>query len=154
MNCFLKPKKKFHINKTNRVIDKIIIHCSATMPKMDIGVKEIRKWHKARGWNDIGYHFVIRRNGELEIGRDINLTGAHVKGHNVGSIGICMVGGVNEYNDAEDNFTVAQWDTARQLLTYFQIDYPYATIHGHNEYANKACPSFDVQKELNQGRLT
>ena len=151
--CLFKPKKKFHIKKTNRPIDLIILHCSATMPHMDIGVKEVRKWHKARGWSDIGYHFVIRRDGELEIGRDLDKAGAHTKGYNARSIGICMVGGVDEYNDAQDNFTVAQWDTARQLLTYLEIDYPHVTIAGHNEYANKACPSFDVQKELNQGRL-
>ena len=152
--CLFRPKKKFYIKKTQRPIDLIIIHCSATMPHMDIGVKEIRKWHKKKGWLDIGYHFVIRRNGELEIGRDIDKAGAHTKGYNARSIGICMVGGSDEYNDGDDNFTVAQWDMIRQLISYFKADYPYATIHGHNEYANKACPSFDVQKELNGGRLT
>ena len=138
---------------TKRTITKIILHCAATMPSMDIGVKEITKWHKARGFRTIGYHDVIRRNGTLEYGRDLNKIGAHVRGHNVGSIGICMAGGVDKFNDPEDNFTEAQWKTLRLLLEYYDTQFPKATIHGHNEFANKACPSFDVQKELKNGRL-
>ena len=136
-----------------RPIDRLFIHCSATTPKMDIGVKEIRKWHTNRGFTDIGYHFVIRRDGIIEDGRDIDKVGAHVAGYNTGSIGICMVGGVDAAMKAEDNFTVEQWRSIRNLLRILKADYPKATIHGHNEFANKACPSFDVQKELKDGRL-
>lgn len=141
------------MKKTSRPIDKIIIHCSATPPKMDIGVDEIRKWHKDKGWSDIGYHYVIRRNGVFQDGRDIDIVGAHVRGHNTGSIGICMIGGVDEHNDAEDNFTNEQWQELRTTLRILKANYPRATIHGHNEFAPKACPSFDVQAELRNGRL-
>ena len=138
---------------TMRPIDRLFIHCSATTPKMDIGVKEIRNWHTNRRFTDIGYHFVIRRDGTIEDGRDIDKVGAHVAGYNTGSIGICMVGGVDAAMKAEDNFTVEQWRSIRNLLRILKADYPKATIHGHNEFANKACPSFDVQKELKEGRL-
>lgn len=141
------------MKKTNRPINKIFIHCSATPPKMDIGADEIRKWHKKRGWSDIGYHYVIRRNGAFELGRDIDLIGAHVKGHNTGSIGVCMVGGVDDNNAAQDNFTGEQWSELITALKVLKKHYPQATIHGHNEFAAKACPSFDVQKELTNGRL-
>jgi N-acetylmuramoyl-L-alanine amidase len=138
-----------------RKIDKIIIHCSATPPSMDIDAKEIDRWHRNKGWSQIGYHFVIKRDGEIQDGRPLELIGAHVKGYNTGSIGICLVGGVEEGNvsHAQDNFTDKQWRSLRNLLKICKADYKKATIHGHNEYANKACPSFDVQYELREGRL-
>lgn len=118
---------------------------------MDVGVKEIRDWHvNGNGWKDIGYHFVIRRNGKTEKGRPLEQVGAHVAGHNAGSIGICLVGGVNQddYTKAENNFTQAQWKELVRLLRMLTALYP-SSIHGHNEYdKGKACPSFDVQKWL------
>lgn len=139
-----------------RKIDKIIIHCSATPPSMDINSKEIDRWHKQRGFNQIGYHLVIKRDGEIEDGRPLELTGAHVKGYNTGSIGICLIGGVEEGNisQAQDNFTPEQWRSLRNLLKICKADYKKATIHGHNEFdAGKECPSFDVGYELREGRL-
>lgn len=136
-----------------RKIDKIIIHCSATPPNMDIGAATIDQWHKERGFNQIGYHFVIKRDGEIEDGRPLELVGAHVKGYNTGSIGICLIGGVDKTMTAEDNFTDSQWRSLRNLLKICKADYKKATIHGHNEYAAKACPSFNVQYELREGRL-
>lgn len=135
--------------KTTRPIDKLIIHCSATKPSMDIGAKEIRKWHtdkppNGNGWSDIGYHYVIRRDGTVEPGRPLALVGAHVAGHNTGSHGICLVGGI-----PEANFTKEQWDQLARVVRAFKAQYPKATVHGHNEFdAGKACPSFDVQKWL------
>ncbi|CAK1795587.1 N-acetylmuramoyl-L-alanine amidase [Vibrio crassostreae] len=85
----------------------ITVHCSATPPQQDVDVTEIRRWHKKRGWRDVGYHFVIRRNGDVELGRPLSQTGAHVKGHNKGNIGVCMVGGCNAELQPEDNFTLA-----------------------------------------------
>src|SRR5690606_114532 len=82
-------------NNSNRFINLLVIHCAATTPLMDIGAKEIDVWHKQRGWSKIGYHFVIRRNGVIEKGRDISEVGAHVEGYNKNSIGICMVGGID-----------------------------------------------------------
>jgi N-acetylmuramoyl-L-alanine amidase len=146
-----------------RKINKVIIHCSATKPSMDIDAEVIRGWHLKRGWKDIGYHFVIKRDGEIEDGRDLDgdgdifeEIGAHTVGYNKNSIGICLVGGVSEknVNIAEDNFTDMQWRSLRNLLKIIKADYKKATIHGHNEFANKACPSFDVQDELTNGRLS
>mgnify|MGYP001441377098 CR=1 FL=1 len=86
--------------------DYIVVHCSATKPSMDIGSEKIRDWHvNERGWRDIGYHKVIRRNGEIEDGRDIRDSGAHAAGYNSKSVGVCMVGGMAEDNSAENNFT-------------------------------------------------
>lgn len=133
-----------------RKIKGIIIHCSATKPSMDIGVDEIKDWHtNGNGWSDIGYHYVITRDGSLEHGRDIKIDGAHCKGHNKNTIGICMVGGVNDKGTPTDNFTPNQWYALDELVTnlvfrnYVDVD---CYIKGHNEFSNKACPSFDVQK--------
>ena len=124
----------------------IVIHCSATPPNMDIGAEEIDRWHKDRGWSGIGYHDVIRRNGALELGRDENAVGAHVKGHNKHSVGICLVGGVDDNKKPEDNFTQEQYNTLRRCLRYYKALFPGAMILGHNELdSGKACPSFAVQ---------
>ena len=115
---------------------------------MDVGAKEIREWHvKGNGWSDIGYHGVIRRNGTLESGRPMDQPGAHTSGHNADSIGICLVGGVKEDGKTpEANFTSEQWATLARVIKELIQKYPGATVHGHNEFAQKACPSFDVRK--------
>jgi len=137
-----------------RKIKGIIIHCSATKPSMDIGVDEITDWHvKGNGWSDIGYHYVIRRDGSLEIGRDIEKDGAHCKGHNKNTIGICLVGGVNDKGTPQDNFTPNQWYTLEHILENLVFkDYVEGScyIKGHNEFSSKACPSFDVQEWLDK----
>ena len=129
-----------------RAIRKIIIHCSATRPAMDIGVKEIRLWHvKDNGWSDIGYHGVIRRDGTLESGRPMDQIGAHTAGHNSDSIGICLVGGLaDDGKTPERNFTGPQWSTLKRVVVDLVKKHPGATVHGHNEFAAKACPCFDV----------
>lgn len=132
-----------------REIRKIIIHCSATRPDMDIGADDIRRWHKNRGWSDIGYHDVIRRNGGIEEGRPLSRIGAHCKGHNKDSIGVCMVGGVDDQLAPENNFTDSQWKSLQRLIAAYAVQFPKATVHGHNEFSTKACPSFDVQEWLN-----
>ena len=110
----------------------IVVHCSATKPSMDVGLKQIKDWHvNERGWRDVGYHYIIRRNGEVELGRNANDTGAHASGYNSKSIGLCMVGGMAEDNSTENNFTDKQWT---------------AHVIGHNEISKKDCPSFDVQQ--------
>jgi hypothetical protein len=123
--------------------DLIVIHCSATRPDMDIGRKEIDDWHKARGWNGIGYHDVIRRDGTQEEGRPYDVVGAHVQDLNSHSVGICMVGGVAAGGTPEDNFTEAQYKTLKGILGFYRALYPDAQIRGHNAFAKKACPSFD-----------
>ena len=124
----------------------IIIHCSATPSTLDIGKEEIDKWHRQRGWFGIGYHFVIRRNGTVEVGRPVMDVGAHAQGYNAVSVGVCLVGGVDSSMKPENNFTHQQWEALTRLLKDLKKRFPEAKIIGHNEVANKACPSFDVQK--------
>ena len=130
-----------------RDINKIIIHCSATREGQDISAATIDEWHKDRGWSGIGYHYVIGLNGLIEYGRDINKTGAHVKGYNKGSIGICYIGGCDSNMNPKDTRTPEQIATLLEFLRILKKLHPNATIHGHNEFSPKACPSFDVQKE-------
>lgn len=131
-----------------RKIDKIIIHCSATPEGRDISVETIRDWHLKRGWSDIGYHYVIDLEGKVYAGRPIEKTGAHVKGHNTGSIGICYVGGVEEDGKTPKDTRTKDQKAALDNLLFILTDiFANVTIHGHNEFSSKACPSFDVQAE-------
>ena len=127
----------------------LVVHCSATPPKMDIGVKEMRQWHIDRGWFDIGYHKVIRRDGSIEDGRPLDMPGAHAREWNRNTIGICLIGGVKEHNHdfSEDNFTKSQYEALKTLLNELMPKYPNANVIGHRDlpYVNKGCPSFDVQ---------
>ena len=132
-----------------RKIDKIIIHCSATKEGRDIKMETIKSWHvKGRGWSDIGYHFIIELDGSVREGRPMHKVGAHTKGHNSSSFGICYVGGVDDSNKPKDTRTKAQKDALKKLVAGLLEDYPEASVHGHNEFSSKACPSFDVQKEF------
>jgi N-acetyl-anhydromuramyl-L-alanine amidase AmpD len=137
------PKVAF---KPRPVTDYIVVHCAATKATMDVGVREIRQWHvQERGWLDIGYHFVIRRNGTVEDGRPHNVIGAHVEGYNSRSLGICLVGGINSKGAPEDNFTPEQMNSLSLLLRAQKRTYPAAKIVGHRDLdSGKACPSFDV----------
>lgn len=131
-------------------VDLLVVHCSATPPDADVGVKEIDKWHRDRGWLKVGYHFVIRRDGTIEQGRYLDETGAHVSGENDHSLGICLVGGVDDNMEAENNFDEAQFDALGDLLDALSVFYPNAAITGHRDLdgVNKACPSFDVSEWL------
>jgi N-acetyl-anhydromuramyl-L-alanine amidase AmpD len=133
-----------------REIKRLIIHCAATKPDMDIGVEEIREWHKERGWKDIGYHFVIRRTGEIEKGRPVSQVGAHAKGHNLDSIGICLVGGIDEDGDADANFTFEQYVALEQFVDEAEDYYGDLDVLGHRDLPGvaKACPCFDVTSFL------
>ena len=132
-----------------RKINKIIIHCSATPVGREVSVSTIRKWHLQRGFNDIGYHYVIHLDGKISVGRPIEKVGAHCAYENRGSIGICYVGGMTkDMRKPKDTRTQAQKDSLIKLM--HKLIYKYnkdMTIHGHNEYANKACPCFNVQEE-------
>lgn len=127
-----------------RSTDYIVLHCSATPPAHDIGAAEIRQWHMARGWNNIGYHFVVRRNGAIETGRPAAEIGSHVKYHNANSLGVCLVGGVDKGQKPQNNFTEAQWLALKQLLAELQLRYPRALVIGHRDFPGvaKACPCF------------
>ncbi|WP_299686087.1 N-acetylmuramoyl-L-alanine amidase [uncultured Vibrio sp.] len=127
----------------------ITVHCSATPPDQDIGVAEIRRWHKERGWRDVGYHFVIHRNGDVAIGRPLSQTGAHVKGHNKGNIGVCIVGGCNSDLQPEDNFTLAQRKALFSLVSALQEQFLISdeNVKGHKDWGvNKACPVMKLRE--------
>lgn len=124
--------------------EEIIIHCAATRPEQDIDAREIDRWHRQKGWLQIGYHFVIKRDGSIEIGRDVDDVGAHARGHNSYSVGVCMIGGLNEDGKPEGVYTDAQWAMLRILVDGLKTRYPDAKVIGHNEISDKACPSFDV----------
>ena len=131
-----------------RSIKEIIIHCSATREEQQVSVDTIRDWHLAKGWNDIGYHFYIDLNGIINKGRDIDKIGAHCKGHNRNSIGICYCGGVEtDGKTPKDTRTQEQKDSLLHVLKTLKAMYPEAVIYSHNEFANKACPSFDATEE-------
>jgi len=146
--------------------DLIVIHCSATRPSQHIGAAQIAEWHAAKGWTAIGYHFVITRAGDLELGRPVDEVGAHVAGFNGKSVGICMVGGLDqegrELANAPQMFTPAQWDTARVLVAYLRKLYPAARVCGHRDLSPdknqdgkiqqsewlKSCPGFDAAQQF------
>jgi len=136
-----------------RVISLIIVHCSFTKPREGqnprIGVREIRKWHiEERHWRDIGYHYVIKRDGTLQLGRPLEQQGAHVKGHNKNSIGICLVGGMDKRTGkAVNDYTDKQWQTLRMVVGGLTLQFPGANVKGHNDFTkSKTCPNFDVEE--------
>jgi N-acetylmuramoyl-L-alanine amidase len=131
-----------------REIDKIIVHCTATPEGRHTTVDDVRRWHLDRGWSDIGYHFLIYLDGSLHEGRPIERVGAHCKGHNEESIGIAYVGGIDKVNfKPKDTRTEEQKEALVYILEYLKIQHAHATIHGHNDFASKACPSFNATKE-------
>lgn len=133
--------------KSKRTINEIIVHCSATVEGKDYTTADIKKWHLARGFSDIGYHYVIYRDGSIHAGRNVNIGGAHCTGHNSHSIGVCYIGGLDKNLKPKDTRTDAQKDALLKLLKQLKQLYPKATIHGHYEYANKACPCFKPKEE-------
>lgn len=138
--------------------DLIVLHVSATPPSRDIGAAEIDAMHKAKGWQGIGYHFVIRRNGKVETGRAANQIGAHVAGWNSVSLGVSLVGGVDDHGRPQDNRTAEQNATLLAFLPKLIADYRHAKICGHRDLSPdrnrngrvdqdefiKACPCFDA----------
>ena len=132
-----------------RTITLIIIHCSAVRPDQTSSAAQIDTWHRQRGFHlGIGYHYVIRRNGEIEAGRPEYLVGAHCKDHNAHSIGVCYEGGLNARGQPADTRTEAQKKTLLSLLRALKVDYPDALIVGHHDLNPlKACPCFDAAKE-------
>lgn len=131
-----------------RRITEIIVHCSATPEGKDFTVADITRWHKARKFVTIGYHYVIYRNGEVHNGRPERQVGAHCTGHNSYSIGVCYIGGVaKDGKTPKDTRTSAQKLALERLLKHLKERFPNATIRGHRDFAAKACPSFDATEE-------
>ena len=135
-----------------REIRKLIVHCSATPEGREVSASTINDWHLKNGWSGIGYHYVIGLDGTIEYGRPVEKQGAHVKGYNKSSIGICYIGGVEkEMVDGKwipkDTRTQEQKCSLYHLLIVLKRLHPDAIIHGHRDFANKACPSFDATEE-------
>ena len=133
-----------------RKITKIIVHCADTPEGRDDKAEDIRRWHKARGFNDIGYHYVVDLDGTIEPGRDVTIAGAHTTGHNADSIGVCYIGGADTDMKPKDTRTEEQKAALRLLLKYLVQKYPGAKIYGHRDFAQKACPSFDAKTEYKE----
>lgn len=129
-----------------RPITEIIVHCTATPAGRSVKVCDVDRWHRQQGWKGIGYHYLIGLGGEIWQGRSEDEPGAHCVGHNQNSIGVCYVGGLNEKMLPKDTRTPVQTAAMIKLIKSLKAKYPKATVHGHNEYAAKACPCFDVQK--------
>ncbi len=125
----------------------VIVHCSATPQGRDHSVDDLQRWHLARGYNAIGYHYVVYRDGTIHRGRPANTVGAHCSGHNSKSVGVCYIGGLStDGTTPADTRTPAQTRALRELTAWLLDKYPGATLHGHRDFANKACPCFDVSE--------
>lgn len=128
-----------------RRIDKIIVHCTATPAGREVTVADVRRWHKARGFRTIGYHYLVYLDGTVHAGRQESEVGAHCLGQNARSIGVCYVGGLDAATgEPRDTRTPAQRRALRELVGSLHRRYPNATVHGHREFAAKACPCFDI----------
>lgn len=147
----LKPNIVEHRNfvniKSRKETNYLVVHCSATENKPEYNWKTIDRWHRQQGWLGIGYHFVIRTDGTIEKGRDLEAIGSHVKGHNDDSVGICLIGGVDSRGKSVDNFTDEQLQSLRELLDYLLSIYVDSTVLGHRDFpaVAKDCPCFDVK---------
>ncbi len=127
-----------------RKIDKIILHCTATPEGREVTVADVTAWHKERGFRTIGYHYLVYLDGTVVRGRREEEIGAHCLGQNAGSIGVCYVGGLDSRGKPKDTRTAGQRVALRNLVEGLQRRYPHATLHGHNEFAAKACPCFKI----------
>jgi N-acetylmuramoyl-L-alanine amidase len=136
-----------------RKINKLIVHCSATPEFKDFDVDDITEWHvKGNGWSDCGYHYVIKLDGTVQDGRPIEKIGAHCKGNNRDSIGICYIGGMDKnMEDWKDTRTTEQCDSLYNLLSELKIEFPDVIVYGHKDFTDKKeCPSFDAKEEFKE----
>jgi len=130
-----------------RTINEIIVHCSATFPDQVVTVADITRWHRQLGWKTIGYHFLVTLTGEVQTGRPIEEAGAHCKGHNSHSIGVCYAGGLDADGKPSDTRNPEQKAALLALLSELKQRFPNAVIHSHSDFAAKACPCFDATNE-------
>jgi len=127
-----------------RPLNRIILHSTATPEGRDVTVETIRSWHLDRGWRDIGYHYVIYRNGAIKLGRPLSEQGAHTLGHNEDSIGVVYVGGTDKDGNAKDTRTLQQRISMRVLIAYLKARHGIKVVLGHGQCTHTECPSFDV----------
>lgn len=132
-----------------RKINEIIIHCSATHEGADFSALDIDYWHRKRGFDCIGYHYVICLDGRIQKGRNIEYAGAHCYGHNQNSIGVCYIGGLDKEGFPKDTRTPAQREALKSLVNDLRDAWGDIPVHGHHYYnKKKACPCFDVEGEF------
>jgi len=130
-----------------RLINKIIVHCTATPENREVTIEEIDSWHKQRGWSGCGYHFLVGLDGSISKGRPVERQGAHCKGENKYSIGVAYSGGCDKDMNPKDTRTDAQKRSLEYLIGYLCASYPAAVVYGHRDFSTKACPSFDAKTE-------
>lgn len=144
-----------------RKINLIVVHCSATREGQKVTVEDITRWHKQRGFDTIGYHYVVYADGTVHEGRPITVPGAHVQGYNANSIGVCYIGGLDKNGQSKDTRTLEQKDALVLLLARLKRQFPLARICGHRDLSPdknkngkiepwewlKACPCFDASEE-------
>ena len=131
-----------------RKINEIIIHCSATREGKPFTAADIDRWHRAQGFQMVGYHYIVLLDGRIELGRPIAQIGAHCRGHNANSIGVCYIGGLTaDGKHSKDTRTPQQRESLKLLLSVLRRMFPTASIHGHRDFAAKDCPCFDATSE-------
>ena len=137
------------MSKPMQEVRYLVVHCTATQLSQRVSVEDIDRWHKAQGWDEIGYHWYIDRDGHIFPGRSESVQGAHVLGYNDCSIGICYEGGINEQGQPADTRTAAQKAALLFVLKKLKQSYPQAIICGHRDFPNvkKACPCFEAKAE-------
>lgn len=133
----------------------LIIHCAATRANQNVTFADIKRWHtQERGFIDIGYHWVIERDGKITQGRPLESWGAHCKGQNGKSIGVCLVGGLDDNNKPENNFTRIQMRMLKLLIAGMKALYDGLEVRGHNHFAiGRDCPCFPVEVWLYKEKL-
>jgi N-acetyl-anhydromuramyl-L-alanine amidase AmpD len=138
------------VRQRARVVRRIFIHCTATRPSQEYGLKEARADHLARGWSDVGYHYIVRRDGTVEQGRPETVAGAHARGHNHDSLGVALEGGIDEEGRPDCNYTADQWGSLRALVVGIQSRHKIGWIGGHRDVdSTKKCPCFDARAWAN-----
>ena len=152
------------LKASKRTITDIVVHCTATRAWQDFDADDIRRMHKAQGWADIGYHYLVKLDGTIQAGRDVDIIGAHVSGHNANSIGVVYVGGLDNQGKAKDTRTENQKCALLNLMMDLRRLYPKAKISGHRDFSPdkngdgtitpdeyiKACPCFDAITEYHR----
>ena len=137
-----------------QITDTIVIHCTQTPKDMEVDVEKVTQWHKDRGFDTIGYHYLIKRDGTLQVGRDEDVVGAHAVAVNGTSIGVALAGGGTPNMGWENNFAPIQFETLKTILLKLKEEYGIEKIIGHYEVDDKKeCPSFDVPKWLEKNNL-
>lgn len=131
-----------------RTISEIIVHCSATKEGENFKAADIDRWHREKGWNGIGYHYVVDLDGKIELGRPLDQVGAHCTNHNSRTIGICYIGGLDQSGKAKDTRNEAQRKSLEKLVKALKVCFPtIVKVSGHRDYAARDCPCFDARKE-------